>query len=1115
MKQCTPILKRIIKFLENTICQSKIINRCFLSGTFIIAFASLSFSQGTRLLRQPTISSEHIAFAYAGDIWVSNLNNQNLVRLTSTPAVESNPHFSPDGKNIAFTSNRSGNTAIYIVPVTGGDAKRLTWHPSSSIARGWTPDGERVIFASTRNTAPSRFDRLWSVSVDGGPAKQLTSQWATNGSFSPDGKQMIIDRVRRWDVEWRAYRGGQNTPLIILNLENLTETLLPNESTTDIQPLWMGESIYFLSDRDWISNIWSYSPKTNKLKQITKFAGSDVKWLDGNGELLVFERDGYLHTLNLVSGNIKQLNITVNGDFPWAETKWEDVSKNVKNVSLSPTGKRVIMESRGEIFTVPVKHGDYRNITQNSSAADRVPIWSPKGNQIAWFSDTGGKGYSLIITSQDGLSEHKKISIGESKMAWEPTWSPDGNYIAFTDDDVRVRIVEIKSGNIKTVDVGGTNLERGSQGLTWSPDSKWLAYSKGGDNNFRRIMVWSQKDNSIRAITNRFADSFSPSWDNDCSHIYFLASTDLALGSGRVNTSSISSYPKYAAYVINLRKEDSSPFLPRSDEETNGKDKSEDDKLKNTSEKGKEDTKDLKKKVEKTVRIDFDNIERRTIALPMPERNYRLTLTGPSGSVFIAERKPNTKGLVLHKFTLKDRKAKEFISGASRISVSSDGNKIIAKVAENWKVMTASKPNGKDGETLKFNFKIKLNRTEEWTQMFEEAWRYERDYFYDKNMHGRDWQEVYERYSPLIPYIKHRTDLTYILDQLNGELSVGHSFVFGGDFPEVEKSEIGLLGADLIAENNHWKIKRIYTTESWNPKLSSPFDRPGMKIQEDYYLVGINGKEMTADDNPYQFLDGTSGRQTIVHINKSPKFKGAWKEIIKPISNENALRQRAWVEDNRRLVDKLSNGRLAYIWVPNTSNPGYVSFNRYFFAQQDKEGAVIDERFNGGGLLDDYMVDLMTRSLRAGLTNEVPNGRPIRLPAGILGPKVLLVNELAGSGGDFFPWVFRQQKVGPLIGTRTWGGLIKSSVHYSLVDGGALTAPDNAVFDPINNKWVGENEGIAPDIKVRQDAVSLEKGIDPQLVRAVKETLILLEKKGKINVSVPKFPTPAVKKEGS
>jgi tricorn protease len=397
--------------------------------------------------------------------------------------------------------------------------------------------------------------------------------------------------------------------------------------------------------------------------------------------------------------------------------------------------------------------------------------------------------------------------------------------------------------------------------------------------------------------------------------------------------------------------------------------------------------------------------------------------------------------------------------------------------------------------------------------MFEEAWRYQRDYFYDSGMHGRNWQEVYERYAPLVPFIRHRTDLTYILDMMNGELSVGHSFVFGGDFPQTDRATAAVLGADLIADSSRWKITRIYTTESWNPELSSPLDKPGMKATTGHYLVGINGKELNANTDPYSLLDGTAEVQTILHFNSKPLFEGSWKEIVKPIRNETGLRQRAWVEDNRRMVDSLSGGKLAYVWVPNTSGEGFVSFNRYYFAQQDKQGAVIDERFNGGGLLDDYMTDLMTRSLRAAITNEVPGGKPLKLPAGILGPKALLINELAGSGGDFFPWVFGQQKAGPLVGSRTWGGLVKSSVHYSLVDGGALTAPDNAIFNPATNKWVAENEGVAPDIEVRQDAKSLQQGHDPQLERAVKELLQLLEKQPAKGIKNPPYSRPVEVKD--
>jgi len=1081
---------------------------------FLLSVTS-AFSQGTRLLRQPALSSTHIAFAYGGDIWVSDLDNQKALRLTSTPAVESNPQFSPDGQWIAFNSNRSGNQAVYIVPVEGGSPKRLTWHPSSASVCGWSSDGKLVLYSTSRDNAPGGFARLWTVSIEGGPSTVLTNQWAADGSFSADGKQIVIDRIQRWDIEWRHYRGGQNTPLVILNLTDQTEKLLPDESAIDIQPLWLGNTIYFLSDRDRTSNIWSYTPGSGELKQVTDYTGSDIKWVSGFGNRLAFERDGYLHLLDLSSNDSRQLAITIIADFPWAETKWEDVTKSIGSVSLSPTGKRVIMEARGDIFTIPAENGDARNMTNTSGVADHAPVWSPKGNEVAWFSDADGKGYALLIAIQDGLSKPRSISIGESKMAWEPVWSPDGKLIAFVDDKVRIRIVDVAKGTIKTVDIAGDNNERGNMGLTWSHDSKWLAYTKTGINHFRQIKAWSSKNDSIYALTNTFADSFSPAWDRDGHHLYFLASTSLALGSGWANTSSITSDPDYAAYLVNLKKEDTSPFKPRSDEETITEVKKPEavpekpSKGKLPEKKADKDTTKTAAKEPVPVLIDFENIERRTIAMPLSRGNYRLIIGGPAGTSFIGEQKEGVSGLVIQKYTLEKREGKEFVSGASQVSVSSDGNKMLAMIAGDWKIMNTSSATGSDGKSVKITLKKQLDRSVEWKQIFEEAWRYERDYFYDPGMHGRNWNEVYEKYSPLIPYIKHRTDLTYILDQMNGELSVGHSFVFGGDYPEVDKSSVGLLGADLIAENNRWKIKRIYTTESWNPELSSPLDRPGIKIEEGNYLVGINGRELTAADDPFKFLDGTMDVQTTLHINKTPDFAGAWQEVVKPIAGEGNLRQRAWVEDNRRLVDKLSDGKLAYVWVPNTGGGGFVSFNRYFFAQQDKKGAVIDERFNGGGLLDDYMVDLMNRTLRASITNEAPQGIPFSLPAGILGPKVLLINEMSGSGGDFFPWVFRQQKIGPLIGKRTWGGLVKSSVHYALVDGGGLTAPDNAVFDPISKKWIAENEGVAPDIEVRQDAVSLSKGIDPQLERAVKETMKLLELKGEIRITPPAYPTPA------
>lgn len=1060
-----------------------------------LLFSTIVLAQETRLLRQPTMHENQIAFVYGGDIWTTNLINNITTRLTSTPAVEDTPHFSPDGKWVAFTSNRTGSSSVYIVSVNGGKAKRLTWHTSSSAAAGWTNDGKNVLFASNRDAAPSSFDRLYTVSVKGGPATKLMEQMATSGSYSSNGKQLVFDRVSRWDVEWRDYRGGQNTPLIIVDLKTLNETLLPNNKTTDKQPIWLDEMVYFLSDRTHTSNVWSYNTKTKAVKQVTKFDGTAVKSLSGYKNTLVFEQDGYLHTLDLKNNRTKRLNISVIGDFPWTATKWENVNTRVDYASISPNGKRVVMASRGDIFTTPVEFGDSRNITQSSGAADRAPIWSPLGDKIAWFSDEDGKNYALHITNQDGTEKAEVISIGISKMAWEPTWSPDGKHIAFVDDDTRIRIINLEKKSIKTIDNAGNNLERGSMGITWSPYSHWLAYAKSGDNGMKQIKVWSLETNTVTAITDPFADSFSPAWDLDHKHLYFLASTDLALSSGWANTSSMTARPNYAAYVINLSEKDDSPFKPKSDEEEVEKEKPSDKK----EEKKKDDKKKPEAKKDKKVVIDFDGISRRIMALPL-KGNYRSIIAGPAGFAFI------TEGGTVHKFDLKKLKADEFGKDLSIYGISSNGKHMVVRAGRDWKVTGTSAPNSKGAKTLKLDFNMKLNRISEWKQMFEEAWRYERDYFYDPGMHGRDWNKVYKRYAPLVPYIKHRTDLTYILDQVNGELSVGHSFVGGGDYPTTDRAKGGLLGADFTARQGRWQIKRIYTSESWNPGLNGPLDQPGMKIKAGHYLVGINNQEITDNDNIYKYLDGTSGKQTTLHINTKPSFEGSWKEIVEPIRSENSLRQRTWVEDNRRMVDKLSGGRLAYIWVPNTGGPGFTSFNRYFFAQQDKEGAVIDERFNGGGLLDDYMVDLMTRKPRAALTNEVPNGKPMRLPAGIMGPKVLLINELAGSGGDFFPWVFRQQKAGLLIGATTWGGLVKSSTHYRLIDGGSLTAPDNAVFDPATNTWIAENTGVAPDIAVRQDAKSLEQGGDPQLERAVTELLSQL--KGMLKITPPPFPRP-------
>ena len=1057
-------------------------------------------AQDTRLLREPTVSAEHIAFTHGGDLWVVDREGGEARRLTATPAVVSSPHFSPDGRHIAFTSAISGTPQVHVLGVEGGDPVRLTWYPSPSHVRGWTPDGTRILFASGRETAPTPHNRLWTVPVEGGTSTLLPAPFGFAGSFSPDGRRMAVHQTTRWDPEWRGYRGGQNQPLVLLDLETLEEVLLPHERSSDTHPVWLDGKVYFLSDRDWAINVWAYDPVGGELEQITFEDDVDIKNLAGGAGVLVYEHDGWIHTLDPATRVSQRIQITVRGDFPWARPRWADVSSDIRAAGLSATGARAVMEARGEIFTVPVEHGSARNLTRSDGAADRAPVWSPDGDSVAWFSDDGS-GYRLLIGPQDGLGEPRTIAIGESRMAWNPSWSPDGSRIAFMDDRARVRVVEVESGQVVTADVGGDSNDRTATRPVWSPDSRWLAYENRFPNQFRRIVVWSVESGETQVLTDPMADAFSPAWDRDGRHLWFLAGTDLGTAAGWANTSSISADPTYGAYVMVLRSDDATPFPLRSDEEAGreaegpGDDASGADSASDEAD-------------DEQVRIDLEGIERRIVSLPMPTRRYTSVLAGPEGTVFLTEMTRGQPGMTLHRFTLESREAESFAQGVGRVAVSGDGSRILFASGGQWRVVSTARPPDATSGRLTVDLRAQIDPAVEWRQIFDESWRMQRDFFYDPNLHGADWDAVYQRYAPLVDHVRHRADLNYVIGKVNAELSVGHSFFGGGDLPQVESTPVGLLGADLEAADGRWRIARIFTTEQWNPGLNAPLDQPGMRVREGDYLLAVEGVELTADQDPFRAFEGTVGRQIRIQVSSTPSMEEAWTETVVPIANEIALRQRAWVEDNRRRVDELSGGRLAYIWVPNTGNPGLVSFDRYYFSQQDRPAAVIDERFNGGGLLDDYMVDLMNRNLRAAITNESVEGRPHRLPAGILGPKVLLINEYAGSGGDFFPWVFRHLEIGPLIGQRTWGGLVRSCSHYPMVDGGFVNAPCNAVFEP-GGSWIAENEGVPPDIEIRVTARDVAEGRDPQLERGVEEALRLLELHGGVEVIQPPFPTPS------
>lgn len=1066
--------------------------KLILTATLALAASLSAKAQGTMLLRQPTISNESIVFVYANDLWIVGKDGGEARRLTSNEGQESQPHFSPDGKVIAFTAQYDGNTDVYTLPVEGGQPQRLTWHPGADVVTGWTPDGNSILFASARESVPTKESRIFKINKNGGMEEALIIPRAVAGEISEDGKYMAYQQIGFWDPEWRNYRGGQAKPIWIADIKTLELMQTPqtdNERHTD--PVWLNNVVYFLSERDYANNIWSFNPATKELKQLTFHTDFDVKSLDAGSGNVVYEQGGYLHVLNVANGSSKKLTIHVKGDFHWARDRWEDVSAmNLQNASLSPTGQRALFEYRGEIFTAPKEKGDWRNITNNSAAADRFPVWSPDGKKIAWFSDASGE-YQLMIGDQEGLEKPKAIAIANPTFFFKPAWSPDGKYIAFTDTDYNLWNVDVNTGTIKKIDTERYAHPNRSLNPVWSPDSKWIAYARLSDNHFKVIKVYNVETNQSLQLTDVLADAISPVWDANGKYLYFLASTNYGLNTGWLDMSSYDRPITRALYLIVLNKDDASPLAPRSDEE-----------------KGKEEKKEATTPV---VKIDMNNLSNRIMAVNVPLRNYTALLAGPEGYVFYAEAIANQQGVTLHRYNFKDLKSETFLSGLNDMVVSNDRKSILYRSNSVWGILGTTDANKKvgDGKLESIaSMKVKVNPMEEWKQIFREGWRYQRDFLYVNNTHGAPWNDVYKWYSPWVEHVKHRSDLNYIVDILGGEIAVGHSYTSGGDFPNVKSVPVGLLGADYEVDNKYYRFTKVYLGESWNPDLKAPLREPGVNINPGDYLLEVNGQAVATTDNLYKYFEATANRQIKIRVNSKPAMEGSRLVTVVPVDNENQLRMMDWVEGNRRKVDELSKGQIAYIYVPNTGNPGYTYFNRYYFSQQDKKGAVIDERNNGGGSAADYMVDIMARQLHGYFNSKASDHRPFLTPnAGIFGPKVMLINERAGSGGDLLPYLFNKMKIGPLVGTKTWGGLVGTWDTPLFVDGGRMVAPRGGFYD-VNGEWAVEGVGIPPDIEVQQSPAAVSKGRDPQLERAVEEALKLMKTQA---VEIKPEPAPPVK----
>lgn len=1051
------------------------------TAAVLIMMGNPSFSQETRLLRQPAISANHIAFVYAGDVWTAESDGKNPRRLTTHPGTEGNPYFSPDGKWIAFSAEYDGNNDVFVVPVEGGEPRRLTWHPQADIAKGWTPDGKHVLFASGRENAPyPTSDRFWKVSPDGkGLEQALPIPRVWEGSFSPDGKRFAYQMILPWENEFRNYRGGQNNPVRIIDLANFEQITLPFDGANDREPQWVGDEIFFLSDRDFAMNVWSYNLKTKQLKQVTKFRDFDCKSLRSGSGKLIFENGGMLYTLDAKGGEPKKLTITVEGDFPWARPHWEKVGASIAEYSLSPSGKRVLMSSRGDVFSVPAEKGDIRNLTTSSGIADRSPTCSPDGEKIAYFSDESGE-YQLVIADAFGKVE-KKIALANPTYYYTPVWSPDSKYIGFGDADRNLWYLEIATGKATLVDNEGSAHPERNIAPTWSPDSKWMAYSKRLKNEFNTIFVYSLEQKKTMQFSDGMSNCKAPAWDKSGKYLYFLSSTDFALGVGWLDLSSYGRVSTQSIYVAVLSKKEASPLKPLSDEE---------EKPDTT----KKDTAKIK------VNIDFDGLSQRILALDLPAKNYFYLGAGEEGVLFYGEWQvdPNTTfpaTFAVGRYKMKERKSEEVMGGLTRFDMSADGKKILYGTLDNtWGIVDASgTPKPGDGKLNLSDMQLKVDPLAEARQVFREAWRYQRDFFYVENVHGLDMDWVWKTYSPWVEHVRHRSDLNYILDILGGETSIGHSFVGGGDYPDVDRVPVGLLGANYEVVNGKYRFAKIFNGENWNPTFKAPLTQPGVDVKQGDYLLAVNGVPLDGATNIFAHFDRTAGKQTRLLVNSQPSTVGAREVVVVPVSDESGLRQLEWVESNRRKVDELSGGRLAYVWVPNTGGEGYTYFNRWYFAQKDKKGAVIDERFNQGGYIADYIIEVLSRTHYGYFNNPVGDKTPmLTQDAAIHGPKVMLINEMAGSGGDMLPYMFRFKKIGPLVGKKTWGGLVGIWDVPGLLDGGYITAPRGGFYN-LQGEWDVENIGVAPDIEVEMDPKLVNQGRDPQLEAGVRQALEMLK----------------------
>ncbi len=1073
----------------------------------------------TRMLDQPALSATHVAFLYDGDLWVARHDGSDARRLTRHSGQEMRPRFSPDGQWLAFSGQYDGNVDVYVVPVEGGAPRRLTYHPGTDTVRDFTPDGSAVMFVSQRSSYTNRFFQIFTVPIEGGFETKLPIPSAFKVAISADGKKIAYTPLAEACNQWKNYRGGTASRIWIYDVadQSVQEIPQPEGRSNDTDPQWVGGRVYFRSDRAGEFNLFVYDPAAKKVEQLTRYDDFPILNVSAGGGKLVYDQAGWLHLFDPASGESSRLAIGVPADLIETRPRFVEGKEYVRSAGLSPSGSRAAFEVRGEIVTVPAEKGDPRNLTNTPGVHERTPVWSPDGKSIAYFSDEGGE-YHLVVEPQNGHGEAKTFVLGGAGFYESPAWSPDGKKLSFVDNSRTLSWIDLASGKVTKIaqePIYGvfTTLRH-----AWSADSAWIAYTLITESHFKRAHLYDVASDRSHALTDGLSDVAEPVFDAGGKYLYVAASTD----AGPFNTwfaqSSADIAQTNALYLVVLAKDTPSPLSKESDEEEAAEeDEEKDEKPEDEAAEGAEEDKDAEEAKDEPapVKVDVEGLAQRIVALPLPAAFYSNLAPGKEGQLFYlkAERgkfSGEPAPAALARFDLEEREEKVLLEGVDGFELSADHEKVLlAKDEGFWILPTAGdKLDTSEGKLAVDAIRIKIDPRAEWQQIYDEVWRINRDYFYDPGMHGADWPAMKEKYAQFLPHLAVRADLNRVIRWLCSEIAVGHSYSGGGDtLVEADPVPGGLLGADYEIADGRYRFQKVYGGLNWNPDLRAPLTEPGVDVKAGEYLLAVDGVELRPPENLHARFENTADK--IVELTVGPNADGNGSRTVKavPVGDESALRNRNWVEGNIRKVTEATRGRVAYVYVPDTADLGHTYFKRYFFPQADRQAIIVDERHNGGGSIADYYIDILRRPYVSHWAMRY--GKDIATPQGaIFGPKVMIIDETAGSGGDLLPWMFRKFGLGPLIGRPTWGGLVGILGFPDLTDGGFVTAPNIAIWTE-DEGYTVENVGVPPDIEVEQLPAEVARGRDPQLEKAIEVVLQELEKHPPEEHAKPPFPVRA------